>query len=294
MKKAMPFIIIIISVILLIPVQKSTSKYLALRSVEEKLGYIPSGKALKAVALDHKALLGDWLFFKAMTYYGGKIDPNLGATGRNIEYYNMYRFLDAASLLDPYNIDIYYFTEAVFTWGIGRIREVNRILERGLKYRNWDHYIPFFMGFNYFYFLKDYETASKYLKMVAEMTKSPFFASLASRMMYEAQRTDVAIGFLKTMIRDIKKESLRRSLLVRLKALEGVSIIEKAISEFELRYGRKPDDIKELIRTGILENIPEDPYGGRFYIDKHGRVRSTSKFAFQRKNDSNNKDRKSR
>jgi tetratricopeptide (TPR) repeat protein len=294
MKKAIPFMIIMISVILLIPVEKTTSKHLTNRSIEEKLGYIPSRKVLKAAAFDHKALFGDWLFFKVMTYYGGKIDPKLSGTGRDIEYYNMYRFLDAASFLDPYNVDVYYFTEAVFTWGIGRIKEVNRILERGLKYRTWDHYIPYFIGFNYFYFLKDYENASKYLKMVAEMTKSPFFASLASRVLYEAERTEVAISFLKTMIRDIKKESLRRNLLIRLKALEGVSYLEKAIKDFERLYKRKPKSINELLQIGIINYIPKDPYGGRFYIDKDGRVRSTSKFAFQRKDDSSNKDRKSR
>ncbi|HHN66094.1 MAG TPA: hypothetical protein ENK09_12100 [Nitrospirae bacterium] len=294
MKKILPLAVIVVSIVILVPVVKTTTLELSKRSAEEKLGYVPSRGILKILSLDHRALLGDWLFFKVMTYYGGKIDPNLGGTGRNIEYYNMYRFLDTASFLDPYNIDIYYFAEAVFTWGIGRIREVNRILERGLKYRTWDHYIPFFIGFNYFYFLKDYENASRYLKKVAEMTRSSFYASLASRMMYEAKRTDVAIGFLKNMIREIRQEGLRRNLMVRLKALEGVSIIEKAILQFQHRYGRRPNSIEELVKTGLLKGIPEDPYGGRFYIASDGRVRSTSKFAFQRKNDRSNKDRKSR
>lgn len=294
MKKILPFAVIITSILLLIPVVKITSKELSRRSIEEKLGYIPSSSVLKIASLDHKALFGNWLFFKVMTYYGGKIDPKLSGTGRGIEYYNMYRFLDAASILDPYNIDVYYFTEAVFTWGIGRIKEVNRILERGLKYRTWDHYIPFFIGFNYFYFLKDYNEASRYLKMVAEMTKSTFFSSLASRILYEAERTDVAISFLKSMIRDIKKESLRRNLLIRLKALEGVSYLEKAIKDFERLYKRKPKSINELLQIGIISYIPKDPYGGRFYIDKDGRVRSTSKFAFHRKDGGSNKDRKSK
>lgn len=278
MKRFLPFALIIISVIFLIPIAKTASKELSKRSIEEKLGYVPSRDVLKVASLDHKALSGEWLFFKVMTYYGGKIDPEFKKE-RTIEYHNMYRHLDAASFVDPYNIDVYYFAEAVFTWGIGRINEVNQLLERGIQYRTWDFYIPFFMGFNYFYFLKDYESASRYLKIAAEITKDPFFASLTSRMMYEAQRTEMAIAFLKTMIEKIWNEAIKRNLSIRLKALEGVLTIEKAMSEFEQRYGRRPVDIDELLKTEILKGLPEDPYGGRFYIDEKGRVRSTSKFA---------------
>lgn len=280
MRRLVPYLCILLSALLLIPLQKAINKDISGRTIQEKLGYIPSRQAMKILSLDHKPLAGDWLFFKVMTYYGGKIDPSFRGSGKvEIEFPNMYRFLDVVTELDPYNIDAYYFTEAVFTWGIGRIKEVNRILEKGLRYRKWDFYIPFFLGFNYFYFLKDYENASRYLKITAEITKNPFYVSLASRMIYEAQRTELAIAFLKGMIEETWNEAVKKTLMMRLKAFEGVLTIERAIEDFEQRFGRRAVDINDLVKTGLLKEIPKDPYGGIFYIDKEGRVRSTSNFA---------------
>lgn len=286
-----PIIVFLLSLAVLIPVESRTTKLMSGRSLEEKLGYIPSKEILKISALDHKALIGDWLSFRVITYYGGKIDPALAGKTRDIEFPNMYRFMDAATYLDPYNIDAYYFTEAAFTWGLGRIKEVNKILERGLESRQWDSMIPFFMGFNYFYFLKDYKNASIYMKIASERAKNPLFANLTARFLYESEETGLAIEFLKIMIGEIHNEAMKRELMIRLKALEAVKYLEDGLNAFKKRYSRAPKDIEELLNSGIIERIPEDPYGGRFYIDNMGKVRSTSKFAFIKRDDSN-KDRR--
>jgi tetratricopeptide (TPR) repeat protein len=282
MKQRLPLLLIVFSIILLFFVQGYISSFLRGRTLEEKLGYVPSKRVLRMVVLDHQSLMSSWLLFKVITYYGGKIDPKIGSF-KDIEYYNMYRFIDAATDLDPYNIDAYYFAEAVFTWGLGRIKEVNRILERGLRYRTWDHYIPCFMGFNYFYFLKDYKRAAKYLRIAAGITKSAFFTSLTSRMLYEAQQTEVAIEFIQQMIKEIKNNNLRRSLEVRLEALKAIAYLEKGVKEFKERYKRLPHNLEEMVGVGVIEKIPHDPYGGNFYIDSSGRIKTTSKLARQPK-----------
>jgi hypothetical protein len=44
--------------------------------------------------------------------------------------------------------------------------------------------------------------------------------------------------------------------------------------------GRLPSSVAELIKKGYLADTPVDPYGGTFYLEPDGTVRSTSKFAF--------------
>ncbi len=279
MKQRLPLLLIVLSIMLLFFVQGHLSSFLKGRTLEEKLGYVPSKRVLRMVVLDHRSLMSSWLLFRVITYYGGKIDPKIGSF-KDIEYYNMYRFIDAATDLDPYNIDAYYFAEAVFTWGLGRIKEVNRILEKGLGYRTWDHYIPFFIGFNYFYFLRDYKRAAEYLRIAASITKSAFYTSLTSRMLYEAQQTEVAIEFIQQMIEEIKNNNLRRSLEVRLEALKAIAYLEKGVKKFKERYKRLPHNLEEMVRVGVIEKIPQDPYGGDFYIDNSGRIKTTSKLAY--------------
>lgn len=281
-------LVLVISIILIIPIEFFVKSYMEERSKVKKIGYIPSRDVLKIVSLEYKTLVSNWLSFKVVTYFGGKIDPFLGEKTTDIEFKSMYKFLDASTYIDPYNIDSYYFAEAVFTWELGRINEVNYLLERGVKYRTWDFYPPFFLAFNYYYFLRDYKQASFYMKKAAEITKDPLFTNLAARFMYETGETDIAINFLKLMIENTWNKKVRYTLELRLKALEAVSYLEKGVKRFIEIYKRKPINLEELVYNHIIYGIPDDPYGGRFYIDEKGRIRTTSKFAFQRQDGSSN------
>jgi len=39
---------------------------------------------------------------------------------------------------------------------------------------------------------------------------------------------------------------------------------------------RPPEKIDVLIAKGVINEIPQDPYGGEFYIDKDGSIKTTS------------------
>ncbi|MEW6067187.1 MAG: hypothetical protein AB1610_02660 [Nitrospirota bacterium] len=280
------------SLIMLIAVYGQIISHISKKPIEEKLGYLPQKEVMKIAAMGHRALISEWLFFKVIVYYGGRFETDNPLIKKNIEYYNMYRFLDASTYINPYNIDSYYFAEAIFTWELGRIKEVNYLLERGLKYRTWDFYLPFFLSFNHFYFLKDYKQASKYMEQTARITGNLLHANLAARFLYESDETGVAISFLKLIIENTWNLKVKQTLEIRLKTLEAVYSLEKGMKRFEEIYRHKPKDIKEMIDNGIINKIPEDPYGGRFYIDDKGKIRTTSKFAFGVKDGHSNKDRK--
>jgi hypothetical protein len=283
------FAVVTISAILFVPVYGKVASFVEKRSTEERLGYLPGKELMKVAALDHKPMVSEWLFFKAIVYYGGKVDIE-DVNKRNIDYANIFRFIDTSTYLDPYNIDSYYFAQAIFTWELGRVKEVNQLLQRGLRYRTWDYYLPFFLGFNNFYFLKDYRAASLYMKQVALLTGNVLAANLAARFSYESDETDTAISFLKFMIEKTWNEKLRKLLERRLKAMEAVSLLEKGTERFESLYHKEPLSIEELVSKGIINRLPVDPYGGNFYIDKKGKIRTTSEFVLRGGHGTSDKD----
>ena len=65
--------------------------------------------------------------------------------------------------------------------------------------------------------------------------------------------------------------------MTRAKAFEKILQIEEAIAEYKERFQTDPEDLGSLVGAGLLERIPHDPYGGNFYLDEQGRVRTTSK-----------------
>jgi len=191
---------------------------------------------------------------------------------------------EVVSCINPYYYDIYYIANGFLTWDFGNVEMANKFLFKAIKYRPRDWFFYFLLGFNYFYFLKDYKKGGFYIKKAAEIRRSPFLSSLAARLMYASGRTEVAIQILRSMIKNAKEEGWRKSLSKRLKALERVLLIEKAVEQYRLKFHKNPRDINELVDKGLLKEIPEDPYGGIFYLDEDGMVKTTSNFTerFQR------------
>jgi tetratricopeptide (TPR) repeat protein len=182
--------------------------------------------------------------------------------------------------LDPYNMDAYYFAQSVLTWEAGMIPRVVELLEYGFAHRPWDWYLPFFLSFDYAYFLKDYEKAGEYLAKVAQLKPEvDWYATLAARYFYEGGSTALALAYLKEIIPTARNEVIKRRMMTRAEALEKILKIEQAIVAYRKRFQRDPKELGDLVNGGVLDLIPEDPYGGSFYLDKDGRVRTTSKLA---------------
>ncbi|TYO99945.1 hypothetical protein EDC39_101105 [Geothermobacter ehrlichii] len=276
MKSWIPLVLLVsIYAALLLPLKQ----YMDTRPVAVKLGYLPEGTVLRYTVGDQKPLVAEMAVLKVLFYFGSLIEQWQNRVVIPPEYYNMYRMIETAIRLDPYNMDAYYFAQAAFTWEVGHARDVNRLLAYGMKYRTWDWYLPFFRAFNAAYFLKDYRTAGDDMKRAAELSGSSLFTKLAARYFYEAGHNELGIVFLRSMVKKERDPKVKKAFAMRLEALEKVQRLEAAVDSFRQRFSRLPGNLDELVTTGLIDAIPDDPYGGRFYLEPNGKVRSTSSFA---------------
>lgn len=250
------------------------------RPVLIKLGPPPDAQSLSLVAGEQKPLLAWQWVNRVMFYFGSLFENDARKLKVPPEYYNMYKTIEAAVRLDPYNMDAYYFAQAAFTWEIGRAKEVNALLLYGMKYRDWDYQLPFYAGFNASYFLHDYAEGARLMQLAAERSGSALLTNLAARYFYQARQTDLGMSFLEVIISQTRDMQLRKVYETRLTALHAVKEIESAVQKYRDKNGYLPRNIDMLMNQGFLKQVPEDPYGGHFYLGKDGRVASTSKFAF--------------
>lgn len=258
------------------------ASYLKNRPLQLKVGYVPEAKVLKVVTADQRFMVADWVVMKVIFYFGSLLEKenNDNLYASDPDYPGMFKILQTGLRLEPYNADAYYFAQAAYTWEVGRYREVNNMLEYGMKYRTWDFQLPFFAGFNAAYFLHDYKKAAEYMKKAAEIAKEQQFATLAARYFYEAGETEFGILFIDTMKGSAKDANEKKLYEFRKKALLAVKSIENALKLYSRAKGRSPAVIDELVSSGYLPSIPKDPYGGKFFIDENGKVRSSSKLSF--------------
>jgi hypothetical protein len=257
------------------------AKQLRARPVLIKLGPPPDSQSLSLFAGEQKPLLAWQWVTRVMFYYGSLFEPDARKIKVLPEYYNMYKTIEAAIRLDPYNMDAYYFSQAAFTWEIGRAKEVNALLLYGMKFRDWDYQLPFYAGFNASYFLHDYAEGARLMRLAAERSGSPLLTNLAARYFYQARQTDLGMAFLEMIIDQTRDLKLRKVYTTRLTALHAVKEIESAAELYHKQNGSLPRTIDVLVSSGFLKQIPADPYGGNFYLEKDGSVVSTSQFAFK-------------
>jgi tetratricopeptide (TPR) repeat protein len=240
------------------------------------LGFFPPAPVIKALTADQYQFVSHVISLQCLFYFGSLVEQ----PSQQPELSRIYRALYTSTRLDPYNMDAYYFAQAVLAWETGQTQRVIDLLEYGFSHRTWDWYLPFFISFNYAYFLKDYEKAGEYLAKVAELQPQvDWYATLAARYFYEGGSTALALAYLEEMISTARNDAIKRRLEIRAEAFEKIIKIEKAIVAYKDRYQRNPKEVEDLVEASLLKQIPDDPYGGNFYIDEEGRVRTTSKLA---------------
>ena len=275
--KTILFILVFSYLLVIVPF----TAYLKNRPVAVKLGYVPDGEILKVVSADHRFTLAEFAVVKVLIYFGSLLPSPDSKMIEKPEYFNMFKTLENALRLDPYNLDAYYFTQAAFTWEVGRIRDVNNVLQYGMRYRTWDYMLPFYVAFNDAYFLKDYKNAAIFMKRSAEISKNPLFTNLAARFFYESRQSEFGIMFLNVMEQGAKDKNIKQMYAVRRSALLAVKELTEAVERYRKRFGKEPRDLHEVVTSGVIARIPGDPYGGTFYLADDGMIRSTSKFAFR-------------
>jgi hypothetical protein len=231
--------------------------------------------ALKILALEYDNLVADLIFSRTLSFYGGKLHRNESITPAT--YHTIYRRLDAASALDPRFVDPYYFGQSVLTWGANMPREANGLLDRGRRHRTDDWVMPFFMGFNAFFFLRDNAKAAEYLMEASTRPEaSPLVALLAARMAATGGSTDVAVVFLDELAARTEDPATRLQIMERADAVRGIAILEQAVARYRDMFGVTPTDLRALVDRGLLPSIPDDPYGGTYYLTPQGTVWTTS------------------
>lgn len=168
--------------------------------------------------------------------------------------------LDTVTDLDPYFRDPYVFAQGFLTWEAGKVEEANSLLRKGLKHRPKDWRMPFYIGFNYFYFLEDYATGGDYIMKAARIPGSPsYLPNLAGRLSYYGGQSKTGLLFLEELLTETNDPRLRGQLETRLTALRRAVILEETLDEFIAERQRPPSSLHELVTAGYLTEIPPTP-----------------------------------
>ena len=181
----------------------------------------------------------------------------------------------AAAQLNPYHEDNYYIAAAILPWN-GQLPLTQDILSRAMAVRVSDALPAFFHGFNRYYFLHDYRGAAEDLLLAAERDQignARSLRSIAARWLERGYDIEQALLIVEGMLKNNRDKHLQPILAARVQRLRNLFQLQQAITVFQRRYARRPQQLQQLVSTKILPSLPLDPWGKKYTINSNGQAR---------------------
>jgi hypothetical protein len=218
----------------------------------------PLPPAIQKTALGYlRQLGGEMHFVKASVFYGG-VEP-----GRDpLEYAEPFaRHLTAAALLHPHFVDTYFLCQATLPY-INKeyAASANNILSQGMKALPDNFVLPFFIGFNQFYHLKEPRQAAVFLQQAAQHPGVPSWVGhLASTLAAEGGDIYGGLVWLKSMLAAEEDEATRERYQHSIAMFERAVTVQQAIEVYKNKHNQYPATLDALVPE-VLTALPElDP-----------------------------------
>ena len=238
------------------------------RSTEEAL-YLPSGRVIKTLALEHKGILADIYWMRAVQYYGGK-------RLRNEKRYDLLEpLINIATTLDPQLIHAYRFG-AIFLSEhspIGAEHPENAValLKRGIE-QNPDEWLLYRdLGFVYYWYLKDYEKGAEAFLQGSKNPKSAaWMRTFAAELLGKGSSREGAKFLWQQFYDSADNEQMKgnaKENLLRLQALDDMDILDQFSAKASARLGRPVQSMEEIVNLSNLKRQPLDPKGFPYIYD---------------------------
>lgn len=184
----------------------------AQRTPIEDLMYLPEAASLKAAAFGYEPLVADVLWLTTIQVVGR------GGVADNAPW--IYRAIDTVTTLDPKFAFAYQFGGLLLSSPGPPLQLGDALLQKGERENPDVWQMPFYMGFNDYFYRKDYAAAAKKIARAARLTGSPSgLAEFAAGLYLRAGEPQTALIFLGTMIQDAQDETVREILQERARAI---------------------------------------------------------------------------
>lgn len=174
---------------------------------------------------------------------------------------------------NPVHEDNYYIAAAILPWN-GQVDAAQYVLRKASDARTFDWYPLFHYGFLFYHFHKDPATGAKWLlkgvPRVNHQQDQWALQNLAANWIEKGYRTANAAGMVEGMAANAPKGAFRNYLQVRAQRLRDLAALQDAVTLYRERYGKGVEKLDDLVSSGLIAALPEDPLGVGFDLDASG------------------------
>jgi uncharacterized small protein (DUF1192 family) len=235
--------------------------------------HVPQGRTLALLSPGIRLSIANAYWLSAVQYLGDR-------GGKERGWGNLFPVVDLVTDLDPRH-GYAYQTAGIFLSSVQEVEASDRILEKGFRSgpRWWSY--PYYLAFNAVFYRQDYDAAARWAEEAAKTPGAPSVAvDMALTMAVKSSGPDAAVRMLEHLRGEMKDEKSAGALEAqwRLAVLQrDFARLDAAVARFRAERGAAPASLDEVVRAGLLDRVPREPNGGRYYLDpKDGKVHSSA------------------
>lgn len=245
-------------------------------AAKSQLLYLPNEKLLNHFTAGMSSVIADLLWLDCVQYVASEVKSD-----RDFRWLN--QMLDTVTRLDPYFVDAYRYGGMFLAALKADDNAGLELIERGMirNPRAWE--LPYEAAMMYLLNRGQQPEAKRaaalYLSMSAATGNAPqHITDLAVALQSQYDLADIE----RQMWRDLlaSNDSLLRDVaarkLVELDLRAVLLDLNKRTELYKDRTGQMPRNLEDLVEAGFIIRVPEDPLGGRFFVDKDGVVQNSS------------------
>lgn len=239
------------------------------RIKEIYLPYAPPAN-LQKVVLGYLTPLGAELQYSTLMVYVGTILDRFGTKKLDSEQNSLgYNFENIVKMY-PQFIDTFFFCQAILPYSSKESAiTASEIHLLGEKTHKDSILLPFFAGFNYFYFAEMNEKAAEILFRVSQKDGAPgWLGHLAAVLRAEEGNIEAGLFSLKVLLNTTSDESEKKRLTDDIDVFERALEVEQAIKRYESSEGKPLDQLVDLV-PNYLTSLPD--MGNMFELFWDGR-----------------------
>ena len=240
--------------------------------------YLPSGKYLKLASLGYSSFLADIIYVWAIQYYS---DPSVRDRFDHLDH-----IFGVISELDPEYSEPTLIGAMIAAYEARDPKLAIKLLERAMDRNPGDWIFPLEAGHYAQMLLKDYRLAQGYYQRAMGIRGAP---DIAKRLYAEALfRSDNYETALKTWLEvyqtapDERIRKIASNHLYEVKAALDIKRIKEAMGQFQSRFRRRPMNLQQLVRAGLLPVLPRDLDGKEYVYDPQKGEVSTAVIPWKR------------
>lgn len=275
MKSGIGYLILVAALFLLGLVNSFIKPVFVSGEETSRIEVIPPPATMKVLSFGFDSLTADIYWLKEIQYIGKHLETDK-------RFPDLYPMTEFITEMDTHFIAPYYISAFILASDERNPVQAQKLLDKGIRNNPKDYILMNQAGFIAYYYMKNSLLAADYYEMAGKAPDAPkeYYANLVKNLRGKGLDRATEIAMLYDAYNKAKDPITKKQIGFRITLYvitANLDDINRALYEYNKKYGKYPATLQELVNARYLRLIPQDPRGFDYQYDSVNGLAYTQK-----------------